>query len=98
MAYTLDTPRVIINEVNAFPNSVVAVATAVPAFIGYTKRADYKGKSYLNKPVKISSLTEFLIFFGASPDPGSPLPQYEPIYLPVLSTGTGEVTDRREAV
>jgi phage tail sheath protein FI len=87
MAYTLDTPRVIINEVNAFPNSVVAVATAVPAFIGYTRRADYKGKSYLNEPVKISSLTEFLIFFGASSDP-----QYQPIYLPVLSKGTGEVT------
>ena len=34
------TPGVFIEEVPSFPPSVVAVETAVPAFIGYTERAD----------------------------------------------------------
>ena len=33
------TPGVYIVEKNAFPNSVVEVETAVPAFIGYTENA-----------------------------------------------------------
>ena len=33
---TFKTPGVYIVEKNAFPNSVVEVTTAVPAFIGYT--------------------------------------------------------------
>ena len=35
----MKTPGVYIVEKNAFPNSVVQVATAVPAFIGYTESA-----------------------------------------------------------
>ena len=42
------TPGVYIVEKNAFPNSVVEVATAVPAFIGYTEKASNKGKPLLN--------------------------------------------------
>ena len=38
------TPGVYIVEKSAFPNSVVEVATAVPAFIGYTEKASNKGK------------------------------------------------------
>jgi phage tail sheath protein FI len=34
------TPGVYINEISAFPNSVVPVATAVPAFVGYTMTAE----------------------------------------------------------
>lgn len=34
------TPGVYINEVNAFPNLVVPVAPAVPAFVGYTMPAE----------------------------------------------------------
>ena len=37
----VNTPGVYIDELNAFPNSVVPVATAVPAFIGYTPTAAY---------------------------------------------------------
>jgi phage tail sheath protein FI len=44
----IKSPGVYINEQNAFPNSVVSVATAVPAFIGYTPQAVYEGKSYTN--------------------------------------------------
>jgi phage tail sheath protein FI len=39
-ALNLATPGVYTQELNAFPNSVVAVPTAVPAFVGYTARAD----------------------------------------------------------
>ncbi len=58
------TPGVYIVEKSAFPNSVVEVATAVPAFIGYTEKANNKGKSLLNKAWRISSMSEFISFFG----------------------------------
>ncbi|SDW72233.1 hypothetical protein SAMN05216300_10972 [Nitrosomonas oligotropha] len=61
------TPGVYIVEKSAFPNSVVEVATAVPAFIGYTERANNKGKSLLNKAWRISSMSEFISFFGGPP-------------------------------
>lgn len=63
------TPGVYIVEKNAFPNSVVEVATAVPAFIGYTERADNKGKSLTNKPWRIGSLSEYHSYFGSGPAP-----------------------------
>ena len=79
---TIKTPGVYINELNAFPNSVVAVATAVPAFIGYTPQASYEGKSYLNVPVKITSFADFQAFFcwPDPPAPASPTKQYRPAY------------------
>jgi len=63
----MKTPGVYIVEKNAFPNSVVEVATAVPAFIGYTQQADNKGKSLLNKPWRITSMSEFHNYFGFGP-------------------------------
>ncbi len=82
LAVTPTTPGVYIDEENAFPNSVVAVQTAIPAFVGYTARADYEGKSYLNKPVLISSLQDFMTYFGVIEPvaPAAPLQQYSPIY------------------
>lgn len=65
----MKTPGVYIVEKNAFPNSVVEVATAVPAFVGYTAQADNAGKSLLNKPWRISSMAEFHRFFGYAPAP-----------------------------
>ena len=59
----IKTPGVYINEIDAFGNSVVPVATAVPAFIGYTPQASYEGKSYLNIPQQITSLAEFQAIF-----------------------------------
>jgi hypothetical protein len=78
----IKTPGVYINELNAFPNSVVAVATAIPAFIGYTPQASYEGKSYANIPQKISSFAEFQAIY-CLPDPAPPAPptkQYTPQY------------------
>jgi phage tail sheath protein FI len=67
MAPTYKTPGVYVVETNAFPNSVVEVATAVPAFIGYTQFAANKGSSLENKPSRISSMAEYLRFFGGAP-------------------------------
>ena len=63
----MKTPGVYILEKDAFPNSVVEVATAVPAFIGYTQKADNGGKSLLNKPFRITSFSEYLQYFGGPP-------------------------------
>lgn len=77
-----NTPGVYINEVNAFPNSVVPVATAVPAFIGYTPEAYYQGKSYLNLPTRITSFAEFqaIFCFPEPAPPANPVKQYAPQY------------------
>lgn len=61
------TPGVYIVETNVFPNSLVEVATAVPAFIGYTGKADNGGKTLHMKPWRISAMAEFLNHFGAAP-------------------------------
>ena len=65
----MKTPGVYIVEKNAFPNSIVEVATAVPAFIGYTERADNKGKSLTRRPTRISSISEYQQYFGFGPTP-----------------------------
>jgi Phage tail sheath protein FI len=65
----MKTPGVYIVEKNAFPNSVVEVATAVPAFIGYTEKAVNGNKSLLNKPWRITSMAEFRSYFGDAPKP-----------------------------
>lgn len=58
------TPGVYIQEQNAFPNSVAAVATAVPVFIGYTQKAERYGQSLLHVPTRISSFAEYVNLFG----------------------------------
>lgn len=65
----MKTPGVYIVEKNAFPNSVVEVATAVPAFIGYTEKALNGTKSLLNQPWRITSMAEFRSYFGEAPKP-----------------------------
>ncbi len=54
-------------EKNAFPNSIVPIATAAPAFVGYTEKAVWNKKSVSNVPVKISSLAEYQAYFGSGP-------------------------------
>ena len=38
------TPGVYVEEISTLPPSVAAVATAIPAFIGYTEKASRNGK------------------------------------------------------
>lgn len=58
------TPGVYVEEISKFPPSVAGVATAIPAFIGYTKSLPKNGN--LN-PVKVSSLLDFESKFGEGP-------------------------------
>jgi phage tail sheath protein FI len=64
MATSFKTPGVYVYEENAFPNSAVAVETAVPVFIGYTQTASRAGKSLLRVPTKIASFAEYVELFG----------------------------------
>lgn len=82
MNIQLNTPGVYTNELNAFPNAVVPVATAVPAFIGYTPQASYEGRSYTNVAQKISSFAEFqaIYMLPDPPPPAAPAKQYSPQY------------------
>lgn len=60
------TPGVYVQELDAFGNSVVPVATAVPAFIGYTEKTKRDGKDIVNKAIKVTSLSEFKEIFGGN--------------------------------
>lgn len=82
------TPGVYINELSAFPSSVVGVATAVPIFIGYTETAidpSSKEAMYLQS-IPISSMEDYISWFGngytpigaVEPQPTAPAPEPEP--------------------
>ena len=59
------TPGVYIKEKNAFGTSVVEAETAIPAFIGFTEKAKLREDGDLtNVPWKISSMNEFIQYFG----------------------------------
>lgn len=66
---SMKTPGVYIVEKNAFPNSVVEAPTAIPAFIGITETAANGDEPLANKPWKISSMTEYIKYFGSAPTP-----------------------------
>ena len=63
------TPGVYVVEKNAFPNTVVEVETAVPAFIGYTEKAERNKESLINKPTRITTFAEYHASFGGAPHP-----------------------------
>ena len=64
------TPGVYIKEKNAFGTSVVEAETAIPAFIGFTEKAKLREDGDLNNvPWKISSMNEFIQYFGEAPKP-----------------------------
>lgn len=63
MAYK--TPGVYVQEIALFPPSVAEVATAVPAFIGYTDFSETpEGKSLALTPTRIQSLLDYETYFG----------------------------------
>ena len=75
-------PGIYIQEINSLPPSVAQVETAIPAFIGYTEKAEKSGKSLLNTPTRINSFQEFVDFFGGS---------FNPIFL-LKEAQTGDPT------
>ncbi|HEY4335940.1 MAG TPA: phage tail sheath C-terminal domain-containing protein [Puia sp.] len=62
------TPGVYIEEIPHLPPSVASVPTAIPAFIGYTQKAppDKDPGSPISKPVKISSIFEYELYYGTT--------------------------------
>jgi phage tail sheath protein FI len=64
---TMKTPGVYVVDETARSTAVVEVTTAVPAFIGYTERADNNGQSLAGKPWRIASLSEYQEYFGGAP-------------------------------
>ena len=67
MATTYKTPGVYIEEIVKFPPSIAEVATAIPAFIGYTEKAINKSDGdLLNEPKRITSLLDYETYFGSA--------------------------------
>ncbi len=68
---TIATPGVYVTEIPSFPPSIAQVATAIPAFVGYTAQATNLQPGDLNLvPTRLSSLIEYQSYFGLGPDPG----------------------------
>lgn len=82
---SLKTPGVYINEIDAFPPSVAQVATAVPAFVGFTQ----KGPTV---PTRITSFMEFEQLFGGAPVPASVTVELDPNLIP---TNNSKVTESK---
>ena len=58
------TPGVYVEEISKFPPSVAGVATAIPAFIGFTEKCP-SGQD--GKPVKVTSMVDYEAKFGGAP-------------------------------
>ena len=58
---TYKTPGVYVEEVSTIPPSIVQVSTAIPVFLGYTKKDDSNDEA-----VRITSLNEYVETFGGS--------------------------------
>ncbi len=64
---TYKTPGVYVQEIRKLPPSIAQVDTAIPAFIGYTQKADRESLNDLEmKPTRIRSLNEYELYFGTT--------------------------------
>ena len=85
---TYKTPGVYVREMALFPPSVAEVATAIPAFIGYTAFAsDEEGNPLNLVPAKIRSLLEFETLFG-----GAFVPESYQVYVDPAGPAADSVT------
>jgi phage tail sheath protein FI len=66
------TPGVYINELPASSLSIAGVPTAVPAFIGYTEKAQTPGADgcLLGRPTEIASMADYQAMFGGGAGAG----------------------------
>ncbi len=79
------TPDVYVEEISISPSSVAEVETGIPAFVGYTEKAEDKVENDLIlKPRKISSLREYEQYFGG--------PEDDAIAITVADDGAGGLT------
>lgn len=89
-----NTPGVYIEEISTLAASVAGVETAIPAFIGYTEKAEEDGdeSALFRKPTRIKSMLEFKNIFGG--------PENETITVTVdntvdTTTIPEEITERK---
>lgn len=61
------TPGVYVTETRGYPPSAVGVDTAIPAFVGYTERAEVGGRPAFGTPISITSIDEYHACFGGAP-------------------------------
>ncbi len=64
MASTLKTPGVFVEEISTLPASVAQVATAIPAFVGYTETQPDPDDEGNIPPTRITSMVEYEAIFG----------------------------------
>jgi uncharacterized protein len=90
MATAYKTPGVFVEEIPKFPPSVAPVETAIPAFIGYTEKAQdaVPGDLHL-KPLRIASLVEYEQYFGG------PQPEQSVTVAGAVTTVNGVVTEQK---
>ncbi len=86
------TPGVYIEEISTLPSSIAAVETAIPAFIGYTEKAEKNGNTtaLINVPTRITSLLDFIEKFGGPNEESFTLSITD-----VYDTTSGELTSRK---
>jgi phage tail sheath protein FI len=66
MPNSYKTPGVYVEEIPSYPPSIAGVATALPAFIGYT---EFAADGAYGRPVPVTSLLDYAARFGgAAPD------------------------------
>jgi uncharacterized protein len=73
---SLKTPGVYINEISTLPSSIVAVETAIPAFIGYVEKMEIDGKNWIADPaapkyIRIESMKQYIDIFGGAHKAGT---------------------------
>jgi phage tail sheath protein FI len=90
MAAAYKTPGVYIEEIPRFPPSVAPVETAIPAFIGYTEKAqDVVANDLHLKPTRISSMVEYERYFGGAQK------EQSITVAATVTTANGVVTDQK---
>lgn len=66
MVETYKSPGVFVEEISAHPPSVSQVETAIPAFIGYTAKAERNSESCFKKAISVDALADFESIFGGA--------------------------------
>jgi uncharacterized protein len=90
MATAYKTPGVFVEEIPKFPPSVAPVETAIPAFIGYTEKAqEFVANDLHLKPFRISSLVEYEQYFGGAQ------PEQSVTVAAAVTTVNGVVTEQK---
>lgn len=83
------TPGVFVEEINTLGSSVASVPTAVPGFVGFTKKAVLPdGTSATDKPVRITSLLEYEAIFGGPKNATFALTLGGTVAIPTIATFT----------